>query len=126
MRHFLLKKYITKIQDIYLKQKHLYNDYERFFIRNVIESSDFTEYKKKIGSDAALTYKTRYKIQREKNIKISLYFAFWELELEMLNTYYKVKKYFMPLNFKEIQLKNLTHILLIILKITIFNFLFIG
>ena len=67
-----VKKYITKIQDIYLKQKHLYNDYERFFIRNVIESSDFTEYKKKIGSDAALTYKTRYKIQREKNIKISI------------------------------------------------------
>jgi len=47
-----------------------------------------------------------YYIDFEKNIKVSPYFAFWKLDLKMLNTYYKVKKYFMPLNFKELQLKK--------------------
>ena len=97
---------IEKLYDIFNKLK----DVENEEIKILLHFKEITDYEisklflEVFGNHFLPNH--HYYIDFEKNIKISLYFAFWELELEMLNTYYKVKKYFMPLNFKEIQLKK--------------------
>lgn len=65
------KEHILSIQDYTEKKKHLFSDYELFILNSVKNSKTFNEFKNKIGKNPYLTYITRYKLHRQKEIKIS-------------------------------------------------------
>lgn len=99
-------KLIEKLYDIFNRLKNIKNEE----IKILLHFKEITDYEiselflEVFGNHFLPNH--NYYIDLEKNIKISPYFAFWKLDFKMLNTYYKVKKYFMPLNFKELQLKK--------------------
>lgn len=97
---------LEKLYDIFNKLKDIKNEEIKILLHfNEIISYEIRElFLKVFGNHFSPSY-TCY-IDFEKNIRILTYLDFWELDLKILNTYHKVKKYFMPLNFKELQLKK--------------------
>lgn len=75
-----VKEYLLSL-NTYLKNKYyLFSDYEQFLIKGIINSESVSSFIKKIGKNSYLTYITREKLIRQKNINVSVIIPVYNVE----------------------------------------------